>query len=333
MSTGAAVPEIVPSLEGKDWRTRRRRFVNKLMIGLCALAAMLAVAMLAIIVVTVFVHGFKALSIDFFTKPTPQPAVGQSEGAGVANAIIGSLIIVAIATLIAVPIGVLVAIFTNEFAGRRLSQFVRLTLDVLNGVPSVVIGIFIFGLLVVGRGQAAWIAGVALAIIQIPLIARSTQEVLSLVPSALREGSAALGTRNWQTVVKIVVPSSLGGIITGTLLAVARVAGETAPIIFASSLAANVISWDPSQALFTLPFSIFIYSESPDPHDHELAWAAALVLMLFVLVLSFLGRVFLARNRRKLEGNVGSGSIALGRYFGRAIEPMRRSRSDDTDAV
>ncbi len=289
--------------------------------------------MLGLIVVTVFLKGFKALSLDFFTKPTPQLAIGQSQGAGVANAIVGSLIIVAIATAIAVPIGVLVAIFTNEFASRRVSQFVRLMLDILNGVPSVVIGIFIFGLLVVGHGQAAWIAGVALAIIEVPLIARSTQEVLSLVPSSLRDGSAALGSRSWQTVVKIVVPSSLGGIVTGTLLAVARVAGETAPIIFASSLAANVVSWDPSQALSTLPFSIFIYSESPDPHDHELAWAAALLLMLFVLVLSFLGRVFLARNQRKLDGSIGTGSIALGRYMGRAIQPRRRSRSDDTDAV
>ena len=333
MSVGAESPGMSDPLAGNDWRTRRRRFVNKFMIGLCAAAALLAVAMLGLIVVTVFLKGFKALSLDFFTQPTPQLAVGQSEGAGVANAIVGSLIIVAIATAIAVPIGVLVAIFTNEFASRRVSQFVRLMLDVLNGVPSVVIGIFIFGLLVVGHGQAAWIAGVALAIIEVPLIARSTQEVLSLVPSSLREGSAALGTRRWQTVVKIVVPSSLGGIVTGTLLAVARVAGETAPIIFASSLAANVVSWDPSQALSTLPFSIFIYSESPDPNDHELAWAAALLLMMFVLVLSFLGRVFLARNQRKLDGNVGTGSIALGRYLGRAVEPMRRSRSDDTDAV
>lgn len=333
MSAGPASPEMLNPLAGNDRRTRRRRFVNKFMIGLCGLAALAAVAMLGLIVVTVFIHGFKALSLDFFTKPTPQLAVGQSEGAGVANAIVGSLIIVAIATAIAVPIGVLVAVFTNEFASRRVSQFVRLMLDILNGVPSVVIGIFIFGLLVVGHGQAAWIAGVALAIIEVPLIARSTQEVLSLVPSSLREGSSALGSRKWQTVVKIVVPASLGGIVTGTLLAVARVAGETAPIIFASSLAANVVSWDPSQALSTLPFSIFIYSESPDPHDHELAWAAALLLMLFVLVLSFLGRVFLARNQRKLDGSIGTGSIALGRYMGRAIQPKRRSRSDDTDAV
>jgi phosphate transport system permease protein len=333
MSTGATSSDLGSRLRGDDRRTRRRRRINVLMVGVCSLAALLAVAVLALIVFTVVIHGFKAINLDFFTQPTPQLGVGQSQGAGVANAIVGSLIIVGIATAIALPIGVLVAIFTSEFASNRASQLVRLTLDVLNGVPSVVIGIFVFGLLVVGHGQAAWIAGVALAIIEVPLIARSTQEVLGLVPVALRDASAALGARKWKTVVKVVIPSSLGGIVTGTLLAIARVAGETAPIIFASSLAANVVSWDPSQALFTLPFSIFIYSESPDPNDHELAWAAALLLMLFVLILSFLGRVFLARNRRKLEGDIGSGSVVLGRYLGRMIEPMRGGRRDDTDSV
>lgn len=333
MSVTAVPGDLDSRLRGGDRRTRRRRFVNNLMVGVCSFAALLAVAMLALIVFTVFVHGFKALSLDFFTQPTPQLAVGQSEGAGVANAIIGSFLIVLIATAIAVPVGVLVAIFTSEFAGRRVNQVVRLSLDVLNGVPSVVIGIFVFGLVVVGRGQAAWIAGLALAIIEVPLIARSTQEVLALVPSPLRDASAALGARQWKTVVRVVVPASIGGIITGTFLAVARVAGETAPIIFVSSLAANVVSWDPTQALFTLPFAIFIYSESPDPHDHELAWAAALLLMLFVLVLSFIGRVILASNRRKLEGSIDSGSLALGRYFGKAIEPMRGRKRDDSDVV
>ena len=202
MSVGATSSDLGSRLRGVDRRTRRRRRINVLMVGVCSFAALLAVAMLALIVFTVVIHGFRALSLDFFTQPTPQLAVGQSEGAGVANAIIGSLLIVAIATLIAVPIGVLVAVFTSEFAGTRTSQLVRLSLDVLNGVPSVVIGIFVFGLLVVGHGQAAWIAGVALAIIEVPLIARSTQEVLNLVPVSLRDASAALGARHWKTVVR-----------------------------------------------------------------------------------------------------------------------------------
>ena len=330
MSAGASAGDLAGRLHGLDRRTKRRHRVNNLMIAFATLAALLAVALLAFIVITVLLHGIQALNLDFFTKPTPQLGIGQSQGSGVANAIVGSLIIVGIATAIALPVGVLVAIYTSEFASLRMNHLVRLALDILNGVPSVVLGIFIFGLLVVGHGQAGWIAGVALAIIEVPLIARSTQEVLALVPASLRDASAALGARSWKTVVKVVIPASLGGIVTGTLLAIARVAGETAPIIFASSLAANVVSWDPTKALSTLPFSIFIYSESPDPHDHQLAWAAALLLMLFVLVLSFLGRVFLARNRRKLEGDVGTGSTVLGRSFGRLV---RRARPDDGDTA
>jgi phosphate transport system permease protein len=276
---------------------------------------------------SVFVRGVGAINFDFFTKPTPQLAVGQSSGAGVANAIIGTALIVGIATAIAVPIGVLVALYTSEFADGRVDRLVRLALDVLNGVPSVVIGIFMFALLVVGHGQAAWIAGLALAVIEIPLVSRSTQEVLGLVPGTLRDASAALGARQWKTVLRVVLPSSLGGIVTGTLLAVARVAGETAPLIFTSSLAANVISTNVSKPLQTLPFSIFVYSESPDPHDHELAWAAALLLLLFVLLMSFLGRLFLARNRRKLEGSTGGPAWGVGRTLGRLVEPMRQGRS------
>ena len=324
MSTSAPLGELGSRLQGNDRRTKRRNRTNTLMVGVSTAAALLAVGVLVLIVFTVVVHGAAAISWDFFTKPTPQLAVGQSKGAGVANAIVGTGLIIGIATAIAVPLGVLVALFTNEFATRRVGQAVRLVLDVLNGIPSIIIGIFVFGLLVVGRGQAAWIAGVALAIIQLPLIARSTQEVLALVPGTLRDASAALGAHTWKTVVKVVVPASLGGIVTGTLLAIARVAGETAPIIFASSLAANVVSTDVSKALFTLPFAIFIYSESPDPHDHELAWAAALLLMAFVLVMSFLGRVFLARNRRKF--GVESDSLGFGRSLGRLIEPMRSRR-------
>jgi phosphate transport system permease protein len=327
MSTGQAAPGLGSRLRGNDRRTRRRNRVNRLMVALSTLAALLAVAVLAVMVLSVLVRGIGAVNLDFFTKPTPQLAVGQSLGSGVANAIVGSVIIVALATAIAVPIGVLVALYTSEFAGRRPAQLVRLALDVLNGVPSVVIGIFAFALFVVGHGQAAWIASLALAVIEIPLVARATQEVLALVPVTLRDASAALGARQWKTVMRVVIPSSLGGIVTGTLLAVARVAGETAPIIFTSSLAANLVTTDPTKPLFTLPFAIFVYSESPDPHDHQLAWAAALLLMAFVLLMSFLGRLFLARNRRALEGSTAGTASSLGKYLGRLVEPMRGRRT------
>ena len=326
MSAAPTAGDLGSRLRGRDRRSRRRSFVNKLMVALSTLAALLAVGLLAVIVFTVVVKGIGAIDWNFFTKATPPPAVGQSEGAGVANAIVGTLVIVAIATALALPVGILVAIFTSEFASARTSRFVRLVLDVLNGVPSIVIGIFIFGLLVVGHGQAAWIAGVALAIIEIPLIARSTQEVLTLVPSSLRDASAALGARRWKTVVRVVIPASLGGIVTGTMLAIARVAGETAPIIFASSLAANVVSWDPTKALQTLPFSIFVYSESPDPHDHELAWAAALLLMFFVLVIE-LPRAALPRPQpAQARGQHQHGQHLAWTVFRPAPSPRRRHR-------
>jgi phosphate transport system permease protein len=233
-------------------------------------------------------------------------------------------VIVVLATAMAVPIGVLVALYTGEFARRETARLVQLALDVLNGVPSIVIGIFVFGLLVVGSGQAAWKASFALAVIMIPLVARATQEVLALVPVSLREASAALGARHWKTVLRVVLPASLGGIITGTALAIARVAGETAPILFTSSIAANLVQADVTQPVQTLPFTIFVYSESPDPADHEIAWAAALLLMFFVLITSLIARTVLAHSQRKLEG--GAGGVGFGRMLG--VIPLYRGRQE-----
>jgi phosphate transport system permease protein len=202
--------------------------------------------------------------------------------------------------VMALPIGVLIAIYLNELAPPRLRRSIGLVLDVLNGLPSIVIGIFVFGLLVIGSGQAAWKASFALAIIMLPLVARSTQEVLALVPDTLREGSLALGVSRWRTTLGVVLPSALGGIFTGATLAVARAAGETAPLLFVSSVTTSQLSWDPKQALQSIPLTIFEFLESPNPEDHEKAWAAALVLMTFVLILSIASKAFLARSRRKL---------------------------------
>jgi phosphate transport system permease protein len=308
-------------------RDKRRRFVNKAMEWVSAGAAVLAIAVLAIVVASVAVRGLQALNLDFFTKATPPAGLGLTTG-GMANAIVGTMLMVAIGTAIAVPVGVLVALYTNEFANRSVSGFIRLALDILNGIPSIVIGIFVFGLLVVGHGQAAWIGGFALSIIEIPLIARSSQEVLQLVPSTWRDASAALGAPRWKTVMTVVIPSALGGIITGTALAIARVAGETAPILFASSIAANAVSVDVTHAIASLPVQIFVYSESPAPHDHELAWAAALFLLVCVLLSSLVARMLLSRTRAKLEGEE-VGSIGVGRMLGRIIEPMRQGEKEE----
>jgi phosphate transport system permease protein len=211
-------------------------------------------------------------------------------------------VIVALATAIAVPVGILIALYVSEFAPPRVADLARLVLDVLNGLPSIIIGIFVFGLLVIGSGQAAWKGSFALAIIMLPLVARATQEVLALVPSTLREGALALGASRWRTVLGVVLPTSLGGILTGTVLAVARAAGETAPLLFTTSIAANAVTWDPRQPVLSIPVDIFALSESPDPADHARAWALGFVLISFVLVISLTARLLLARYRKRLEG-------------------------------
>jgi phosphate transport system permease protein len=238
------------------------------------------------------------LSTDFFTQPRGL----FGEAGGLADAIVGSLIIVSIATLIAVPIGVLVAIFLSEFASKSVAIFVRIVLDVMNGIPAIVVGIFVFGVIVVGRGQSALAGAFALSILMVPMVARATQEVLALVPGALREASLALGVSRWRTVLGVVLPTALGGIVTGTVLAVARVAGETAPLLFTSSITANAINTNVTEALPTIPVAIFTYSESPDPAEQALAWTSALVLISFVLVASVLARALSARSRKKLTG-------------------------------
>jgi phosphate transport system permease protein len=280
-------------------RTRRRKLVNLLMQALATLAALAAVAVLALVVISVAQRGASALSWSFFTKNAA--TFGQT-GGGVANALVGSLVLIALATAMAVPVGILIALYVSEFAPPRIADLARLMLDVLNGLPSIIVGIFVFGLLVIGSGQAAWKGAFALAIIMLPLVARATQEVLALVPSTLREGALALGASRWRTVLGVVLPTSLGGILTGTVLAVARAAGETAPLLFTTSIAANAVTWDPRQPVLSIPVDIFALSESPDPADHARAWALGFVLISFVLVISLTARLLLARYRKKLEG-------------------------------
>jgi phosphate transport system permease protein len=287
-------------------RARRRLLVNRLAEGSAVFAAALAVAVLAIVIWSVGRRGAGALNLDFFIKGQSSTFFGG--GGGIAPAIVGSLILVAIATAIALPVGVLTAIYVSEFAPRRIGEQVRLWLDVLNGFPSIVIGIFVFALCVkvkvpllgVGGRQSAIAGGFALSIIMLPLVARSTMEVLRLVPGHLREASYALGVSKWQTVIRVVLPTSFGGILTGTTLAVARAAGETAPLLFTCALAGQLVDWNPTHSMLSIPLTIFEYSESADPVQHQQAWAAAFVLIVFVLVTSLASRLLLDRSRRKL---------------------------------
>jgi phosphate transport system permease protein len=277
-------------------RLKRRRLVERGLALAAVLAAVAAVSVLVVVVAKIAIKGAGAINLDFFTKV---PAVFGQTGGGIAPAIVGSAVLLGWAALMAVPIGVLVAIYVSEFAPRRVARAVRMTLDMLTGVPAIIVGIFVFGLLVKGHHQSAYAGSFALAILMVPIISRSVQEVLALVPRSLREASLGLGVPRWRTVVSIVLPQTVGGIITGTILGVARAAGETAPLLFTCSVAANVVTTNASQAVASIPVTIFTYSESPDPGDHAKAWAASLVLIAFVLVLSVGARsIFAWRLRR-----------------------------------
>jgi phosphate transport system permease protein len=287
-------------LQRSNDRMGRRRFVNRGMEALCWLAAALAVFLLAVVVWSVAKRGASAISWGFFVHPL-HPFAAPNVKQGLADAFVGSLIIVGLATVMALPMGILIAIYVNEFASKSIRNVVTLTLDVLAGVPAIVIGFFVFQLLVAGNHQSGYAAGFALAVLMLPLVSRSTIEVLALVPDSLREAALGVGAPRWRMTVGVVLPQTIGGVLTGAVLAVARVAGETAPLLFTSSLFQNgVVSWNPSKPLNTVPLSIYELTDSYDPKDHARAWAGALVLILFILVVSLTARWFATRSRRKL---------------------------------
>jgi phosphate transport system permease protein len=276
---------------------RRNRF-NRLVNIASTIAALLAVAVLVIVVGSVLLKGVGALSWHFLTTPTG--LFGDTSG-GISNAIVGSAIIVVIAAVIAIPVGILVAIYTTEFARPRFAHPIRFVLDVLNGVPTIITGIFVYGLIVVPQGkQSGFAASVALAIVMLPIVARTAQEVLELVPGILKEAAHALGIAHWRTTLRITIPTAAGGLITGSLLAVARVAGETAPLLLCCSIFAPGLLTDPGEGMASIPIFIFTSSETPSAEAHTQAWAAALVLIAFVLVLNVVARAFYARSRKRM---------------------------------
>ena len=286
-------------LQRRNDRLRRRRLVNRGMELLAWLAAALAVLILGVVIWSVARRGASALSFDFLTKAQAQfapPNVPQ----GLANAFLGTFIIVGLATLMALPVGILIAIYVNEYAPRAVRNLVTLTLDVLAGVPAIVIGFFVYVLIVVGHGQSGYAGAFALAVLMLPLVSRSTIEVLALVPDSLREAALGVGAPRWRATLGIVLPQTIGGVLTGATLAVARVAGETAPLLIVSSLVASGTHWNPSQPLQSVPVAIYELADSPDPADHARAWAAALVLILFILFVSLTARWLATRSRRKI---------------------------------
>lgn len=280
---------------------RRRQVVSRMMQAVQTASALLALAVLGVVVYSVVEHGAGVLNIDFLTKGPPQSI--ELPGGGIAPEIVGTALLMAVATAIAMPIGVLIALYLSEIAGSnsRPARLVTLALDLLNGLPTIVVGLFVFGLFVVGGGQSGFAGAVALAIIMLPLIARAAQEVLLLVPRSLREAADALGVSRWRTIRGVVLPSALGGILTATVLAVARASGETAPLILVSSIFGNTVSLNLfGQALPNIPVYIYTSSEGASAYGFERAWGAAFVLLMFICLASLGGRTLLSRSRAKL---------------------------------
>jgi len=280
-------------------RDRWRHGLSRVIVVLCAGAVLLALVPLAFVLFYVVTQGIVALNMDFFTH-MPQP-VGES-GGGMANAIVGSLIVTGLGALLAIPIGVLSGVYASEYAGTRFASAVRFAADTLNGVPSIVVGVFVYGIAVLPFRQFSALAGgLALGIMMIPLIMRTTEELLLLVPSTLREGALALGATRARAVFTVVLPAALPGIITGILLALARIAGETAPLLF-TSLNNRFWSTDVTQPIATLTVQVFAYAIAPYEDWHRQAWAGALVLVAIVLLCSLLARIATARMERLQRG-------------------------------
>ncbi|MFN7982121.1 MAG: phosphate ABC transporter permease PstA [Vicinamibacterales bacterium] len=265
----------------------RRKALSSLFVAFCGGAVLLALLPLAMILFFVVSQGIRALNLEFFTHmPTP---VGES-GGGMMNAIVGTLMLTALGSLLAIPIGILSGVYMSEYAGTRLASTIRFAADTLNGVPSIVIGVFAYGVAVLPFKQFSALAGgLALGIMMIPIIARTTEELLVLVPGTMREGALALGATRARAVFSVVLPAAAPGIVTGVVLALARVAGETAPLLF-TSFNNRYFSTSVTQPISSLTVQVFTYAISPYEDWHRQAWAGALVLVTIVFVCSLLAR-------------------------------------------
>jgi phosphate transport system permease protein len=301
MSTSAITvdPSQRPPLRLSRANNQLRSATNALVVGLSILATLLVIAPLVAILFYLIYKGASSLNLAFFTH-IPAP-VGEP-GGGMANSIVGSGIILALASLMGIPVGIGAGLYLAEFGrGTRLAAAIRFTADVLNGVPSIVMGIAIYSLVVMNQHHFSALAGgIALAIMMVPTITRTTEEMLLIVPNAVREAALGLGVSKWRTALSISLRTASPGIITGCMLAFARVAGETAPLLF-TAFGNQFWSFHLDQPIAALPLQIFVYAISPYDEWHRLAWAGALVLILLIMVSVTLVRVFAGRGT--LKGN------------------------------
>lgn len=267
-----------------------RKHINNLMFTLTGIFTLISVTSLLIILGYIAYHGFSSINWNFFTQ-LPKP-LGET-GGGIANSIVGSLKVVALAALMGLPVGIFGAVYLAEFGGGKLGFYIRYSADVLNGVPSIVMGIFAYAIVVIPMKHFSALSGsVALAIIMVPLVLRTTEEFIRLIPGSLREGALALGVSQWKVILRVVLPTASRGIMTGAILAISRIAGETAPLIFT---AFGNRFWDDGilHPIATLPHTIFTYAIAPYEDWHRQAWAAALILMTVVLTGNMCARLLM----------------------------------------
>jgi phosphate transport system permease protein len=276
-------------------QTGLRKLLSSIFVVACALSVLVALVPLAFVLFFVVAQGIQALNLDFFTHmPTP---VGEA-GGGMANSIVGTLLITGLGSILAIPIGIVSGVYMSEYAGTRFSSATRFAADTLNGVPSIVIGVFAYGIAVLPFKQFSALAGgIALGIMMIPIIARTTEELLLLVPSTMREGALALGATRARAVFSVVVPAALPGIITGVVLALARIAGETAPLLF-TSFNNRYFTTSLTQPISSLTVQVYTYAISPYQDWHRQAWAGALVLVTIVFLCSLVARLATRRLER-----------------------------------
>lgn len=270
----------------------RRKLVSSLMTTVTAACAVLAIGVLLIILGYIAVQGISSLSVQFLID-TPKPV---GEGGGIGNAIVGSLIMTALSCVIGLPIGIAAGVYLAEFGDGWFGKTVRFVADTMTGVPSIIIGIFVFTVFVLPIGRQSGLAGsIALAIIMIPIVARTTEEMIKLVPKSMREGALALGAPQWRVTWDIVLPAALPGIATGAMLAIARVSGETAPLLF-TALNSRFYNFFLDQPMASLTVQIYNYATGPFDIEHRMAWAATLVLMTLILVINITVR-YITRRR------------------------------------
>lgn len=275
----------------------RRNLVGMILNGITFLFMASAIVPLIIILSYLLIQGISSLNLQVLSQLPPPPMV---EGGGFGNAILGTLIIVGIGVLISVPIGVMAAIYLSEFSQGKLANWVRFATNILSGVPSIIVGVFAYGVIVLSsKSYSAWAGGFALAILMLPIIIRTTDEALKLVPQEVRQASIGVGANNYQTVLQIVLPAAVPAIITGITLAVARAAGETAPLLFTALFTQYWPNWDNLLVEPTASLAVLVYNFAivPFKNQQQLAWAAAFILVLLVLLTSIISR--LATSMRK----------------------------------